>query len=77
MAKTLQQQLKDLLNNPKKALQLKIENGDTLEKVMKSQVQILLDILEEEIEKIYSRPEGLYKRSNDFRNSLDKTITIA
>lgn len=71
----LEDQLKKLLKT-KGISGLKLSSGETAESLLKSEAKKLLDILEEEIEKLYSRPEGWYQRSGDLRNSLDKSLII-
>lgn len=71
----LEVQLKKLLKS-KGISTLKSSNGETAESILKSEAQKLIDILEEEIEKLYSRPMGWYKRSGDLRDSIDKSLII-
>ena len=74
---SLEKQLKNMLKGGNSSLNLS-KNG-TFNSVLKAAAEKLLDILEEEIEKVYSRTSGKYPwydRSNDFRNSLDKSLVV-
>ena len=76
MPKSLQDQLKQLLNDPAKVRKLKFSDGRTVAEVLESEAARLRSLILEEMEKAMLDEPGWYKRTGAFMKSLDDNLVL-